>query len=76
MIDENVKKQVLREWLEGEFKEAITSDTKRLLESLWMMKISVETGDSAEMTMGIAIASFVGGLIEGQVPITIPIENN
>ena len=66
----------LQQWLEGEFRDACENDTKRLTESLWMLKVGMDRGDSPEKMMGAAIASFVKGLICGEQPITVPTENN
>lgn len=66
----------LKQWLEGDFREACASDTMRLKESLWMLKVGRDNGDAPEEMMGRAIASFVKGLILGEQPITVPTENN
>lgn len=72
-----VRQQILLDWMEGGFRNACNHDHKRLLESLWVMKVGVEADkDTAEQVMAKAIASFVVGLIEGTTPITVPTENN
>ena len=71
-----IEDQVLREWLENEFREACMNDALRLKESLWMLKIGADRGDSPEAMMASAISSFVRGLICGEQPITVPTENN
>ena len=72
---EKVKTE-LRQWLQGDFRVAAASDTARLKESLWMLKVGHDNGDTPEEMMGRAIASFVKGLILGEQPITVPTENN
>ena len=69
-------KAELRQWLEDDFRDACASDTARLKESLWMLKVGRDKGDNPEEIMGRAIASFVKGLILGEQPITVPIESN
>ena len=72
----DVKREMLTAWLEDEFREACANDTKRLLESLWMLKVGKDQGDTPEAMMSRAIASFVKGLIVGEQPVTVPTENN
>lgn len=66
----------LRQWLENDFREACATDTARLKESLWMLKVGKDNGDEPEEMMSRAIASFVKGLILGEQPITVTTENN
>lgn len=70
------KKDHLREWLEGEFRYAVKNDRKRILESLWMVKVGIEKNEDHYEVMSAAIASFVAGLILGETPVTVPTENN
>ncbi len=67
--------ETLTDWLEGEFRAACANDVKRLTESLLMLKVGKDQGDSPD-AMGRAIASFVKGLILGDQPVTVPTENN
>ena len=63
------KQQVLVDWLDGEFREALLNDASRIEDSLWTIKVAVENGDSSHDVMRLAIASFVQGLILGERPI-------
>lgn len=65
------ERAVLKKWLDTEFAYAAVHDTKRLEESIQMLVVGRNQGDSALLVMGIAISSFVTGLIEGDVPITV-----
>jgi hypothetical protein len=66
----------LVEWLNCEFKHACGYDVMRLRESLLMIQAGMERGDPPEKIMGIAIASFVQGLIDKRRPLTAPVEGN
>lgn len=66
----------LVEWLEGDFKHAVTSDVMRLREALLMLRVGIDKGDTPETNLGIAIACFVRGLINKTRPLTVPVENN
>ena len=70
------KMKVLHDWLEGDFKTACVNDIPRLAESIVMLKVGRDRGDSPEKCIGLAIASFVYGLINKTKPITVPVENN
>lgn len=72
---EKVKVELL-EWLDCEFRIACATDKGRLKESLWMLKVGQDSGDTPEEMMGRAIASFVKGLILREQPVTVPAENN
>lgn len=69
-------KAELRHWLDNDFRHACASEKQRLNESLLMLKVGLEAGDVPEEVMARSIASFVKGLILGEQPITVPIENN
>ena len=70
------KQHTLVDWLNDEFRDACLNDAARLDESLWILKVAFEKGDSPQDAIGMAIASFVQGLILGEQPITVPTENN
>mgnify|MGYP001569725764 CR=1 FL=1 len=72
----DVRREMLTAWLEDGFRAACASDVMRLKESLWMLKVGRDKGDTPEQMMGRAIASFVKGLILGEQPVTVPTENN
>lgn len=69
-------KTCLVRWLETEFRHALKHDKARLLESLWMLKVGHDKQDAAEDCMARAICSFVKGLILGERPVSVPVENN
>lgn len=66
----------LVEWLEGDFRRACVNDVHRLAESIVMLKVGRDRGDNPDQCMGLAIASFVLGLIAKTTPITVPVDNN
>lgn len=74
-VDEPAKDPLV-DWLEGVFQHACVHDAMRLKEALWMIKVGKDQGHSAEKIIGVAIASFVKGLILKTQPITVPVENN
>ncbi len=54
----------LSHWFENEFREAL-SNTDRVRRAIYVLKAGHETGEPAVKVMGVAIASFVGGLVYG-----------
>ena len=69
-------KAVLVKWMNGEFRHAVVHDNKRLEEASWMLKVGHDLGEDVETIVSRMIASFVIGLIQGDKPISVPIENN
>lgn len=75
-MTDDEKTKVLQEWLDGDFRNACVNDVMRLRESMMLIRVGMDSGKTPEKIMGIAIASFVAGLIHKTRPLTVPVENN
>ena len=75
-MTDHQKREVIREWMNNEFRDACNNDRKRLTESFYLLKVGHDNGDTPEQCVATAIASFVQGIILGETPITVNIQHN
>lgn len=67
---------VIKKWFNTEFRDAVVNDMKRLEEAILVLKVGHDKGDDPLKCIGVSIASFVGGVIKGSVPITVDTDMN
>lgn len=67
-ITPEIRRQVLRDWLVGEFRQALR-DRGRVLSTGAMLKVAIESGAGPEKALATAIGDFVRECIDPSQPV-------